>query len=48
MRPMYHIVEQNEGAMVLKEFKRILKQHGVAIIAYLNSWGLLKTGILVN
>ena len=44
--PMYHIVEKNERAKVLHELKRILKPQGVAIIAYLNSWGLIKTGIV--
>lgn len=43
--PMYHIVESNERTKVLQELKRILKPQGVAIIAYLNSWGLIKTGI---
>lgn len=43
--PMYHIVEPNERAKVLQELKRILKPDGVAIIAYLNSWGLIKTGL---
>jgi S-adenosylmethionine-dependent methyltransferase len=43
--PMYHIVEQNERAKVLQELKRILRPQGVAIIAYLNSWGLVKTGV---
>jgi S-adenosylmethionine-dependent methyltransferase len=44
--PMYHIVESNERAKVLQELKRILKPQGVAIIAYLNSWGLIKTGLV--
>jgi S-adenosylmethionine-dependent methyltransferase len=44
--PMYHIVEPNERAKVLLELKRILKPNGVSIIAYLNSWGLIKTGIV--
>jgi S-adenosylmethionine-dependent methyltransferase len=35
-----------ERAKVLQELKRILKPQGIAIIAYLNSWGLLKTGIV--
>jgi ubiquinone/menaquinone biosynthesis C-methylase UbiE len=42
--PMYHIIEPNERAKVLQELKRILKPQGVAIIAYLNSWGMIKTG----
>lgn len=45
MGPMYHVVEPNERAKVLQELKRILKPQAVAIIAYLNSWGLIKTGI---
>jgi 2-polyprenyl-3-methyl-5-hydroxy-6-metoxy-1,4-benzoquinol methylase len=43
--PMYHIVEPAERAMVLQELKRLLKPQGVAIITYLNSWGLIKTGL---
>jgi SAM-dependent methyltransferase len=42
--PMYHVVKPDERAKILRELKRILKPQGVAIIAYLNSWGLLKTG----
>jgi S-adenosylmethionine-dependent methyltransferase len=44
--PMYHIVEAIERAKILHDLNRILKPHGVAIIAYLNSWGLIKTGIV--
>jgi S-adenosylmethionine-dependent methyltransferase len=44
--PLYHIVESSERAKVLQELKRILKPQGVAIIAYLNSWGLIKTGVV--
>lgn len=44
--PMYHIVEPNERAKVLRELKRILKPQGAAIIAYLNSWGMIKTGVV--
>jgi SAM-dependent methyltransferase len=42
---MYHVIEPDERAKVLQELKRILKPQGIAIIAYLNSWGLIKTGI---
>jgi len=45
MGPMYHVVEPEERVKVLIELKRILKPNGVAIIAYLNSWGLMRTGI---
>lgn len=44
--PMYHIIEPEKRAMVLRELSRILKPKGTAIIAYLNSWGLIKTGIV--
>ena len=44
--PMYHIVELQERAKALQELKRILKPQGIAIIAYLNSWGLLKSGMV--
>lgn len=44
--PMYHIVEPEKRANVLRELTRILKPEGTAIIAYLNSWGLIKTGIV--
>ena len=43
--PMYHVVEPEERAKVLQELKRILKPLGVAIVAYMNSWGLIKTGV---
>lgn len=45
MGPMYHILEPNERVKGLHELKRILKPQGLAIIAYLNTWGILKTGI---
>jgi len=44
--PMYHIVEPGKRKNVLCELARILKPQGTAIIAYLNSWGLIKTGIV--
>lgn len=44
--PMYHIVEPLKRKDVLRELARILKPQGTAIIAYLNSWGLIKTGIV--
>ena len=44
--PMYHIVEREKRAEALGELTRILKPGGTAIIAYLNSWGLIKTGIV--
>lgn len=45
MGPMYHIIEPGERAQVLHELRRILKPQGLAVIAYLNAWGILKTGL---
>jgi S-adenosylmethionine-dependent methyltransferase len=46
MGPLYHIVEPEERAGVLGELVRILKPHGTAIVAYLNAWGIVRTGIV--
>lgn len=46
MGPMYHIVGPEERAGVLRELARILKPRGTAIVAYLNAWGILITGIV--
>jgi S-adenosylmethionine-dependent methyltransferase len=43
--PMYHLIESEGRARALRELARVLKPGGKAIIAYLNSWGLIKTGI---
>ncbi|MBU3227636.1 class I SAM-dependent methyltransferase [Clostridium algidicarnis] len=45
MGPMYHILDKEQRINVLKETLRILKKDGIAIISYLNSWGILKAGI---
>ena len=44
--PIYHLIESTGRASALRELARILKPSGKAIIAYLNSWGLIKTGIV--
>jgi ubiquinone/menaquinone biosynthesis C-methylase UbiE len=44
--PMYHLIEPAGRASALRELARVLKPGGRAIIAYLNSWGLIKTGIV--
>ncbi len=46
MGPMYHIIEPAERAGVLGELSRILKSGGTAIVAYLNSWGIMRTGVV--
>lgn len=43
--PMYHITDPERRSTALRELARVLKPKGVAIIAFLNSWGLIKTGI---
>lgn len=45
MGPLYHILDKKDRVKVLKETRRILKKDGVAIITYLNSWGILKAGL---
>ena len=45
MGPMYHIVEPAERVGVLRGLARILKAQGIAIVSYLNSWGIMRTGI---
>ncbi len=45
MGPMYHIVEATERRNVLQALERIIKPGGIALFTYLNSWGLLKTGL---
>ena len=45
MGPMYHILDKSDRMKTLKNLKRIMKKNGTAIIAYLNSWGVLRAGI---
>jgi S-adenosylmethionine-dependent methyltransferase len=43
--PMYHLTEAGERRGALAELRRVLRPGGVAIAAWLNSWGLLRTGL---
>jgi len=43
--PLIHIIDPIERTAALSELRRVLKAKGVAIISYLNSWGLIRTGI---
>ena len=43
--PLYHLVEPGQRAQALRELHRILRPGGIAIVAYLNSWGILRCGI---
>lgn len=42
--PLYHITKKADRLEVLQNTNRILKKNGKAIIAYMNSWGVLKAG----
>ena len=43
--PLIHITERPERAKALAELFRVLKPGGVAVVSYLNSWGLVRTGV---
>jgi len=45
MGPMYHLLQKEDRIQVLKEAQRILVKGGIAIVAYLNSWGVLRYGL---
>jgi ubiquinone/menaquinone biosynthesis C-methylase UbiE len=45
MGPMYHLIDPIDRANVLKELKRILKPGGIALVTYINTWGLMRTGL---
>lgn len=44
--PLYHITDASARLGVLTGLKRVLRPDGVAIAAYLNTWGLLRTGLV--
>ena len=44
--PLYHLIERDDRSLALNEMIRILKPGGRAIVAFLNSWGLLRSGIV--
>lgn len=46
MGPLYHLSERSDREIVLHNFCRILKPGAVGIIAYLNAWGLIQTGMV--
>ncbi len=44
MGPLYHLTKKSDRIKVLESTYRMLKKNGTAIIAYMNSWGVLKAG----
>jgi len=45
MGPLYHVLEAEDRQTILRHAARLLKPGGVAILAYLNAWGVLRAGI---
>ncbi|MEK4510426.1 class I SAM-dependent methyltransferase [Paenibacillus sp. FSL K6-2524] len=45
MGPLYHILDDCDRTKIIRDTSRILKKGGVAIFAYINSWGALKAGV---
>ncbi|RMF77654.1 MAG: class I SAM-dependent methyltransferase [Chloroflexi bacterium] len=45
MGPQYHLTDRGDRLCALRELKRVLKDNGIAIITYLNGWGLVRSGI---
>ena len=45
MGPMYHLIEKSDRQRVLQQILGILKPGAFSLITYLNSWGLLRTGM---
>ena len=43
MGPMYHLVKPEDRVQALSELLRILKPGAAAIIAYINSWGVIRS-----
>jgi SAM-dependent methyltransferase len=43
--PIYHLSSSGERLQALSELRRILRPGGVAVVGYLNSWGLIRTGL---
>ncbi|MDE3001383.1 MAG: methyltransferase domain-containing protein [Gemmatimonadota bacterium] len=44
--PLYHLIERGDRSRALSETTRILKPGGRAIVAFLNAWGLLRSGVV--
>jgi S-adenosylmethionine-dependent methyltransferase len=43
--PLYHLVGAGGRQAALRELHRLLVPGGIAIVAYINAWGLMRTGI---
>ncbi len=45
MGPLYHIVDPDRRQKALRQLRRVLKPGAPAIIAFLNPWGILRSGL---
>lgn len=45
MGPMYHVHGEEKRKKVMEGVKKVLKKDGVALVAFLNSWGVLRAGM---
>lgn len=45
MGPLYHIVDEDGRAQALGGLRRILKPGAPAVVAFLNPWGILRSGL---
>jgi S-adenosylmethionine-dependent methyltransferase len=43
--PMYHIIDSQGRARALSELRRVLKPGAVAIVGFINPWGILRSGL---
>ena len=43
--PLYHLIDRPQRLTALRELQRVLKPGGRAVVAYLNSWGILRCGV---
>jgi ubiquinone/menaquinone biosynthesis C-methylase UbiE len=43
--PLIHLLEADDRRQALQELRRVLKPGGVAVLGFLNSWGLMRTGL---
>ncbi len=45
MGPLYHILDRADRILALREASRVVRQGGVCIASYLNTWGLIGAGV---
>jgi S-adenosylmethionine-dependent methyltransferase len=43
--PLYHLVDESKRLAALAELRRVLTPGGIGIVAYLNSWGILRCAV---